>query len=360
MKILGLSLENSILDPFSPQAKRVIEYGRLVEKYTFIVLSDKETVVDLSERVRVYGIKKKGKFFDFFSIFRLAEKFSAGQAFDVISVQDHYYLALIALIISKKFNLGLELQVHGFEKFGGLRKLVAKYVLSRAGAVRAVSQRLKAGLIKDFKVEEEKITVVPIYTELRIKNKESIIKNESKFIFLTVGRLVPIKNIALQIEAMAKIVRKYEAAELWVVGEGPEKQNLQKLSSNLRIGDSVKFWGRQEDPEKFYVQADVFLLTSNYEGWGLAVIEAAGYGLPIVMTDVGCAREIIRENERGIIIPINDRKNLEQAMFNLLENKELRKRLGLGARLALEKLPGKEETLNLYKISWGKAVKNKK
>jgi len=359
MKILSLSLDDSILDPQSPQAKRVIEYGRLIEKYTLIVLSDKEMAVDLSERVRVYGIKKKGKFFDFFSIFRSAEKFSARQILDVISVQDHYYLALIALIISKKFNLGLELQVHGFEKFYGLRKLIAKYVLPRASAVRAVSQRLKAELVTDFKVKEDKITVVPIYSEIR---READIAGQSKkendkFIFLTVGRLVSIKNIALQIAAMTKILEKEGTAELWVVGDGPEKQNLEKLSRNMRIGDSIKFWGWQEDMEKFYARADVFLFTSDYEGWGLAVIEAAGYGLPIIMTDVGCAREIIRENESGIIIPINDRKNLEQAMSNLLENKELRYRLGFGARLALEKLPSKEETLNLYKASWEKAAK---
>jgi len=99
------------------------------------------------------------------------------------------------------------------------------------------------------------------------------------------------------------------------------------------------------------------LLTSNYEGWGIVVVEAAAYGLPIIMTDVGCAGELIKNGESGIIIPVVDQKELEKEMIRLVDDTELREKLGRGAKQAIKKLPTKEETLKLYKKSWEKAVK---
>jgi len=95
----------------------------------------------------------------------------------------------------------------------------------------------------------------------------------------------------------------------------------------------------------------------------LVVIEAAHYGLPIIMTDVGCAGEVIRNPSissgqgSGIVIPVGDKKALEKTMIKLIEDKELRERLGDNAKKAILKLPNKEETLNLYKKSWKAAIK---
>ncbi|MBU2037488.1 glycosyltransferase family 4 protein, partial [Patescibacteria group bacterium] len=241
--------------------------------------------------------------------------------------------------------------------YRGLRKLIAKYVLPRANVVRCVSQRLKKQLIDDFGVAPEKITVVPIY--IKVKSQKSKVKNnEDKKIFLTVGRLVPVKNIDLQIAAMAEVVKKYPQAELWIVGDGPEEEQLKVKSQKLKVNDKIKFLGKKNKEElaEIYKKADAFLLTSNSEGWGLAVIEAASYGLPIIMTDVGCAGEVIKNNESGLIITIGDKQSLIQAMENLLRDEALRQRIGEGARQAVTALPSKQETLNLYLMSWRKAM----
>jgi len=178
-----------------------------------------------------------------------------------------------------------------------------------------------------------------------------------KVVFLTIGRLVPVKNIVIQIKAMVEVIKKFPEVELWIIGEGPEKNNLEYIINNLELSEKVKLLGWQGDLRKFYSQADVFMLTSNYEGWGLAVIEAAAYGLPIIMTDVGCAGEVIRNRENGIIISVGDVKKLGEAMVKIMENKDLRKKLGDSACEAVKKLPNKNETLALYKKSWEKALK---
>ena len=372
MKILNLSLDSSILKPDSKAAKRIVEHGIIADKYAIIVPDKDYKEIRISEKVFAYGSGGSNKFFKLINIYRATRKLLKREEFDVITVQDQYYLALIGCFLAKKFKIGLELQIHGFEKYSGFRKIIANYAIPRANAVRCVSQRLKRQLVKDFGVREEKITVVPIHVNLKskilnLKNKD--IGLNAKFIFLTVGRLVPVKNISLQIKAIAEVVKNYPNTELWIVGDGAEKSNLksqisrpQRLSvamagaAKLKLENNVKLLGWQNNPEEFYSQADAFLLTSNYEGWGMAVVEAASYGLPIIMTDVGCAGELIKDGESGIVIPVNNQVKLEEAMIKLIGDENLRKKLMEGALSAVKNLPNKEETMALYKKSWEMAT----
>jgi glycosyltransferase involved in cell wall biosynthesis len=365
MRILNLGLDSSILNKNSALAKRAVEYGALVEKYIIITPAKENKIVQLSDQVVAHGVKSKNKILGLFKIYYLAKKLIIKNNIGVVSVQDQYYLALIGLKLARKFNKGLEIQVHGFEKYGGLRKLIAKYVLPRADSVRVVSQRLKNRLMGEFKVRGEKIMVVPIFVNIKskVKSQKSKVENKDKFIFLTVGRLVSVKNIGMQIEAMAEVIKNLELRiknyELWIVGDGEERKILEKLCYELRVASCVKFFGWQDNLDKFYRQADVFLLTSHSEGWPLVILEAANYGLPIIMTDVGSAGELIINNESGIVMPANDEIKLKEAMIDLIENNELRKKLGEGAMQAVSNLPRKEQILELYKKSWELALKNK-
>ncbi|MFA4941903.1 MAG: glycosyltransferase family 4 protein [Patescibacteria group bacterium] len=363
MKILSLGLDNSILNKNSYLAKRVIDYGNLVDKYTVVVPSDKDEEIIISDKVEIFGVGGKNKAIKFLRIFKTAKKMLRKEKYDVITVQDQYYLALLAYGLAWKFKIGLEIQVHGFEKFSGFRKIIAKFIIPRANSVRVVGQRLKKKLINDFGVREEKITVASVFVETENRKLKIKDKKESKdFIFLTVGRLVPVKNIEMQVRAFKDLELGFKNLKLWIVGEGGLRKKLEARSKKLKISDKVKFFGSGEklDLENIYSQADAFLLTSDSEGWGLVVIEAANFGLPIIMTDVGCAGEVIKNGESGIIIPVGGQKELEEAMRMIIEDESLRKKLGQGAREAIAKLPKKEEILKLYLKSWEKASLSKK
>jgi len=362
MKILNLSLDKSILDKNSKTSRRIVEYGDLADRYIVVVPDKDYKEIRLSEKVFVYGSGGGNKIFQLINVYRTAKKLLRRGEFDVVTVQDQYYLALVGRILAKKFKIGLELQIHGFEKYSGLRKIIADFAIPRASAIKCVSQRLKRQLMRDFGVKEEKITVAPIYSESIkfIKSKVYKVDSENnKFIFLTVGRLVPVKNVGLQIGAMVEAVKKYPNVELWIVGDGPEKSNLKSKISKLKLENNIKLLGWQNNPEEFYSQADAFLLTSDYEGWGMVAVEAANYGLPIIMTNVGCAGELIKDGESGIVIPVNDQAKLEEAMSRIIKDDSLRKKLAEGALSAIKNLPSKEETLSLYKQSWEKAMKLK-
>ena len=368
MKILNLSLDKSILDRNSKAARRIVEYGDLADSYIVVVPDKDYKEIRLSEKVFVYGTGGGNKIFQLINVYKTAKKLLRQEEFDLITVQDQYYLALVGRILAKKFKIGLELQIHGFEKYSRLRKITADFVIPRANAIRCVSQRLKRQLVRDFGVREEKITAAPICSNLKSKISnlpagEAGLKSnkakKDKFVFLTVGRLVAVKNVSLQIRAIAEVAKKYPKVELWIVGDGQEKSNLKSQISKLKLENNVKLLGWQNDTDKFYSQADAFLLTSDYEGWGMAIVEAANHGLPIIMTDVGCAGELIKDGESGIVIPVNDQSKLEEAMIRIINNDSLRKKLAEGALSATKKLPKKEEILSLYKQSWEKAIKNK-
>jgi len=377
MKILSIGTDKNIVDKNSSVSKRAIEYGNLVDKYHVLIVGDKDIKIDLSDNVEVFSVRTEGKFKGFFDLKKRAIKLIKQNTYNLITVQDVYFLSLLALKLAKQFNLGLEIQVHGFEKLKGIRKLIAKYVLKRADSVRTVSQRLKKQLIEDFKVQEDKITVVPIYVEARSTNYElRSTKKGDKFIFLTVGRLVPVKNIQMQIKAIANLkdsprirfgeAGRFKNIELWIIGDGPERKDYELRITHLRQGsgrqtdyelkENIKLLGYKKDLAQFYQQADCFLLTSNYEGWEMVVIEAASYGLPIIMTDVGCAGEFIKDGENGIIVPVQDQEVLEKKMEELIKNQELRLKLGNNAQESVKNLLSKEETLNLYKESWERTI----
>jgi len=353
MKILNISNDKLVLNKNSSVARRIIEYGELVNRYYVIVPANKDKEIILSDKVTIYSTGVGNKFLKIVKLYNLGKKILKQEKINVITVQDQYYFALIAWLLAKKLNIGLEIQVHGFEKYSGARKIIAKFVLPKADSIRTVSQRLKRRLINEFGVEKDKIFVIPIYVDIKTQSPKLKAQNDGKFIFLTIGRLVPVKNIAMQIGAMQNIVKKHPNTELWIVGDGPERENLITEAGDNKF---IRFLGWQSDVEKFYKLADAFMLTSNSEGWPLVIIEAASFSLPIIMTDMGSAGEFIKDGENGLVILLNNQKKLEESMIRLIKNSELRKKLGENARRAVLNLPSKEEIFNLYKKSWQTAL----
>jgi glycosyltransferase involved in cell wall biosynthesis len=280
---------------------------------------------------------------------------------DIISAQDPFEIGFISWLLAKKYKLKLQIQIHG-DYFGSsywkkenflnnIRYYLGKCIVKKADMVRVVSERTKESLVK-LGLPPHKITVMPIYIPLSDKPPAKDKKNSDKFVFLTVGRLVSLKNISLQIKAMEEVLKNYPKTELWIVGEGSERKKLENESKKMKIGSQIKFWGWKDNLEEFYMQADAFLLTSNYEGWGMVIIEAASFGLPIIMTNVGCAGEIIKDGESGIVIEIGNKKALTAAMVRLIRDKNLKDKIGEGAKKAESSLLNYEQNLELYKKSF--------
>ncbi len=112
-------------------------------------------------------------------------------------------------------------------------------------------------------------------------------------------------------------------------------------------------WAR--DVVSYYKTSDIYVQPSLYEGWCLTAVEAMSSGLPVVMTDVGCAGEVVRNEETGIVVPTGNEEALTLALNRLIEDSELCATLSMNGKEESKRLATKTETMQLYKESWQKA-----
>lgn len=144
----------------------------------------------------------------------------------------------------------------------------------------------------------------------------------------TVGRLQPVKDHALLLRAFAKVRMQVPEAVLAVVGDGPLRAALETQAEQAGISDAVRFMGDRHDVPRLLTGMDVFALSSASEGYSIALLEACAAGLPIVATDVGGNREIVRDGVNGRLVPAADVAALATALIALLRGGDEAGRMG--------------------------------
>ncbi len=361
MKILIINLDKSIFRPGSKSLNDLKDYSRFFEKLFIITWTlGNEKPIFFENRLFIYPTNSRSKLFYLFNTFKIFKKYIQEEKINLISSQDPFETGLAAFLISKKYKIPLHLQAHTdflssyFWRESFLNKIragVAKFLIPRAVGIRVVSERIKKSIVLRLGICELKIAVLPIFVDVK-RIEESPIKINLRqkypqfdFIILMASRLTKEKNIGLAIEAIKEITKKHPKTGLIVAGEGPEKENY-SLHSNVVIEP----W--TDDLISYYKTADLFLLTSNYEGYGMAVIEAMASGCPVIMTDVGLAGEILIDKKDGLVIPVGNKEKLTEAILNLIENSELRNDLIQNAQKTLSFWPKREDYLKAYRDSW--------
>ena len=172
---------------------------------------------------------------------------------------------------------------------------------------------------------------------------------------LAVGRFVDKeKNFSMLIDVMVEFVKICPKALLVLVGDGPDKSSYQSLVTGYRLERNVVIEQWRDDLPAFYKSFDLFLFSSNYEGWGRAVIEVMAAGLPVVMSDVGLAGEVVKHGENGLVSPVGDKNMFLAAVVDLYRNPEKRRTLVLAGKKIVRELSPKtkEEYLEFYKESF--------
>jgi glycosyltransferase involved in cell wall biosynthesis len=145
---------------------------------------------------------------------------------------------------------------------------------------------------------------------------------EGKRVVLSVGRLVPLKNVRLLIDAFGLVRRSQPHAHLVIVGEGPELAGLRARACEARIDDAVSFvrYVPQADTPSYYRSADVFALSSDFDNSPNVVLEAMACGRPVVATRVGGVAEFVEDGRGGLLVPKNDPRRLSEAICELLND----------------------------------------
>jgi glycosyltransferase involved in cell wall biosynthesis len=148
---------------------------------------------------------------------------------------------------------------------------------------------------------------------------------------IAVGRLADAKNYPLLLAALA-IVRQRVPARLFILGEGEREAELRELANRLNLGDAVVFCGFQRNPWKYIARADVFALSSRYEGFGNVLVEAMACGVPVVATSSSGTREIVSVGIDGLLVDRHDPAALAAALERVLADEGLHGRMSQAAR----------------------------
>ena len=149
---------------------------------------------------------------------------------------------------------------------------------------------------------------------------------------IAIGRLVYEKNFTSLISAFAYVINRFPDWKLDILGEGYERQSLKEQIARLSLEDSVFLRGTQTNLPDWLSQSSIFVMTSYYEGLPLVLLEAINYGLPVVSYDVPCGpKDVITDGQNGFIVPRCDEKELACRICQLIEDKDLRKRMGAAA-----------------------------
>src|SRR5439155_15667771 len=151
---------------------------------------------------------------------------------------------------------------------------------------------------------------------------------------LTVGRLLALKGFALALEAVALRRAAGSPVHLTLVGDGPERERLERLASDLGIDGDVTFAGAvpSDRIHAYYAAADVFCLSSLAEGIPIVLMEAMATGLPVVATRVAGIPELVRDGESGLLVAPGRGDVLAEALRRLADSQELRGAMGSAAR----------------------------
>lgn len=237
--------------------------------------------------------------------------------------------------ISKKFKIPNILSLHGGDIYDPTKKfsphkwlifrLCIKYVLNHSDYVIAQSSNTKENAQKYYHSKKQ-IQIIPLpysKVEFDATTRESMGLNASDTYLISIGRLVRRKGYDYLLQALSKI--KKNDLKLIILGEGPEKEKLEKIMKEKKLEKRVIMPGFVSENTKFqYLNcSDIYVLSSVHEGFGIVLQEAMQVGLPIVSTNYGGQVDIVKENENGVLVENRSADALAQGINRLINNKPL-------------------------------------
>lgn len=275
----------------------------------------------------------------------------------------------ISMLLKLEFGLPYIVSLRGSdvpyysERFSVLYKFItplirliwnkSQYVIANSNGLKELAQRSRSN--KDIGVIYNGIDIQEFYPRPELQDE-----NELRAICGT--RVTPRKGIRLLIQAVDVLRKRYPQVRIIIVGEGDEKKSLQDLVRSLNMENVVTFLGfvPREKAAEIYGQGDIYVSPSFNEGMANFMLECMALGMPIVATDVGGTKELLRENENGFIIKVGDYGDIVEKLKKFLLNRDLLEKMGTKSRQLAETMSWKnvaekyaamyEEICNLKKI----------
>ncbi len=255
----------------------------------------------------------------------------------LLSVLHANFIAIIAarlagtgtrLVVSERNMLSVSTQYYASDLRMRLMPHLARHLYPWASAVVAVSQGVAEDLVAVIGVPPEQVRVVynPIVTPEFVEKTRAPLEHPwfepgEPPVLLAVGRLSAQKDFATLLRAFAQ-VRRARPARLLILGEGPEREELEALIAELDLAEAVSLPGYVENPYPYMRRAAAFVLSSKWEGLPGVLIEALYCGVPVVATECHSGpREILADGKYGRLVPVGDTDTLATALVDALQGR---------------------------------------
>jgi len=238
---------------------------------------------------------------------------------------------------------------------------ITRFSILRSQGLTAVSEYLKEETVRGFQVPAERIEVIPnfIDTDVWRPGKEpchrSTLAPEGEKIVMHVSNFRPVKHVEDVVEVFERIVRKVDA-RLVFVGDGPERPRAAERAEELGVRPRVLFLGKHASVDELIACADLLLLPSSNESFGLAALEAMACGAPVVASDVGGIPEVVTHGESGFLFEPGSLDEMAAAGIELLQDPRLKARIVEAARTAAVSRFGADAIVPRYEAYYERVI----
>ncbi|NIR45586.1 MAG: N-acetyl-alpha-D-glucosaminyl L-malate synthase BshA [Gemmatimonadetes bacterium] len=235
---------------------------------------------------------------------------------------------------------------------------IVKFSIERSDALTAVSEYLKRETLARFGCAGCNVRVIPNFVDTDLfrhdtdkRNRGALAEPEEK-ILMHISNFRPVKRIEDVVRVAARTMDKV-AARLVLVGDGPDRPIAEERARNLGIGDRVLFLGKQEQVAELLACADLFLLPSESESFGLSALEAMSCEVPVVGTRNGGLEEVVEDGVCGRLLPVGAVDAMSDAATQILADSELHRKMGRAGRAIAEEKFSVERIVAMYERLYG-------
>ncbi len=282
--------------------------------------------------------------------------------YDVINTHFAVPSGPLGYILGRMFSVPNVLSLHGGDIYDPSKKMsphdsflfsrIVKFIINSAERVVAQSSNTRDNAISYYNPAKE-VQIIPLAYHPPAPNtlkRSDLSMDKNSFYFITVGRLIKRKSIDTMIHALSGI--KNRKIKLIIAGDGPEMDHLKGLTERYGLCDRITFTGYIDDDKKYgYLNnADVFILTSLHEGFGIVFMEAMYAGLPVICTNHGGQTDFLEDGKNAFLFNVGDVDGCRKRMMELFNNDNIITKMSINNRKKIKKFYAEPVAAKYLKI----------